>query len=39
LTVEFNRLNISFRTVPGSFDEQLGLTKAGLSFSKSAAKA
>ena len=35
----WNRLNISFRTVPGSFDEQLGLTKAGLSFSKSAAKA
>jgi AhpD family alkylhydroperoxidase len=35
----WNRLNISFRSVPGSFDEQLGLTKAGLSFSKSAAKA
>jgi len=34
----WNRLNISFRTVPGSFDEQLGLTKAGLSF-KSTAKA
>lgn len=35
----WNRLNISFRTVPGSFDDQLGLTKAGLNFSKSAAKA
>jgi len=35
----WNRLNISFRTVPGSFDEQLGLTKAGLSFSTRAAKA
>ena len=35
----WNRLNISFQSVPGSFDEQLGLTKAGLSFSKSAAKA
>ena len=34
----WNRLNISFRTVPASFDEQLGLTKAGLSFAKSAAK-
>lgn len=34
----WNRLNISFRSVPGSFDEQLGLTKAGLSFSKSAAQ-
>lgn len=34
----WNRLNISFRSVPGSFDDQLGLTKAGLSFSKSAAK-
>jgi len=28
----WNRLNISFRTVPGSGDEQLGLTKAGLSY-------
>lgn len=27
----WNRLNISFRTVPGSNDEMLGLTKAGLS--------
>ena len=26
----WNRLNISFRTVPGSRDEMLGLTKAGL---------
>jgi alkylhydroperoxidase family enzyme len=26
----WNRLNISFQTVPGSFDEQFGLTKAGL---------
>jgi AhpD family alkylhydroperoxidase len=34
----WNRLNISFQSVPGSFDEQLGLTKAGLSFSKSVAK-
>lgn len=35
----WNRLNISFRSVPGSFDDQLGLTKAGLSYSTSAAKA
>lgn len=37
----FNRLNISFRTVPGSYDEMLGLTKAGLSNEqpKSAAQA
>lgn len=37
----FNRLNISFRTAPGSFDEQLGLTKAGLSYeqTKSAVQA
>lgn len=35
----WNRLNISFQTVPGSADEQLGLTKAGLSSSTSAAKA
>ncbi|HEY2974668.1 MAG TPA: carboxymuconolactone decarboxylase family protein [Pyrinomonadaceae bacterium] len=35
----WNRLNISFRTVPGSFDEQLGLTKAGLSYSPRSAKA
>jgi len=26
----WNRLNIRFRTVPGSADEMLGLTKAGL---------
>lgn len=26
----WNRLNISFRTVPGAFDTMLGLTKAGL---------
>ena len=26
----WNRLNISFRTIPGSADEMLGLTKAGL---------
>jgi hypothetical protein len=25
----WNRLNISFQTVPGSADEMLGLTKAG----------
>jgi len=35
----WNRLNISFQTVPGSLDEQLGLAKAGLSFSKSAGRA
>jgi alkylhydroperoxidase family enzyme len=35
----WNRLNISFQSVPGSFDEQLGLAKAGLNVSKSAAKA
>jgi AhpD family alkylhydroperoxidase len=29
----WNRLNISFRTVPGSYDEMLGLTKAGLNYS------
>lgn len=28
----WNRLNISFRIVPGSFDNELGLTKAGLKF-------
>ena len=33
----WNRLNISFRTVPGSADEQLGLTKAGLSYSAGSA--
>ncbi len=26
----WNRLNVSFRTVPGSADEMMGLTKAGL---------
>ena len=35
----WNRLNISFRTVPGSADEMLGLTKAGLSYSPRSAKA
>ena len=37
----WNRLNISFQTIPGSFDEQLGLTKAGLNYeqSKSAGEA
>ena len=35
----WNRLNISFRTVPGSGDEQLGLTGAGLSFPTRSAKA
>ena len=35
----WNRLNISFRTVPGSFDEMLGLTKSGLSHSPKSAKA
>jgi AhpD family alkylhydroperoxidase len=35
----WNRLNIGFRSVPGSYDEQLGLTKAGLSHTTSAAKA
>ena len=34
----WNRLNISFQTIPGSADDQLGLTKAGLSFSKGVAK-
>jgi len=29
----WNRLNISFKTVPGSSDEMLGLTKAGLTYS------
>jgi AhpD family alkylhydroperoxidase len=32
----WNRLNIGFQTVPGSFDDQLGLTKSGLSQSKTA---
>jgi AhpD family alkylhydroperoxidase len=37
----WNRLNISLQTVPGSYDEMLGLTKAGLSYgqTKSAAEA
>jgi len=35
----WNRLNIGFQSVPGSFDEQLGLTKSGLNYSTSAAKA
>jgi AhpD family alkylhydroperoxidase len=34
----WNRLNIGFRSVPGSFDDQLGLTKAGLSNSVNVAK-
>ena len=34
----WNRLNISFRTVPGSYDEMLGLTKAGLNYSPRSAK-
>jgi len=36
----WNRLNISLQTVPGSYDEMLGLTKAGLSYeqTKSAAQ-
>ncbi len=35
----WNRLNISFRTIPGSADEMLGLTKAGLSYEEKSAKA
>ncbi len=35
----WNRLNVSFRSVPGSFDEMLGLTKAGLTFAPKSAKA
>jgi AhpD family alkylhydroperoxidase len=35
----WNRLNISFRNIPGSADEMLGLTKAGLSYSPRSAKA
>jgi alkylhydroperoxidase family enzyme len=27
----WNRLNVGFKTIPGSADEMLGLTKAGLS--------
>jgi AhpD family alkylhydroperoxidase len=36
----WNRLNISLQTVPGSYDEMLGLNKAGLSYQepKSAAQ-
>ncbi len=35
----WNRLNVSLQTVPGSYDEMLGLTKAGLTYepAKSAA--
>ncbi|HEX3100335.1 MAG TPA: carboxymuconolactone decarboxylase family protein [Pyrinomonadaceae bacterium] len=33
----WNRLNISFTTVPGSADEMLGLTKAGLNYSTQSA--
>lgn len=32
----WNRLNIAFRTVPGSADEMMGLTKAGLSATNAA---
>ena len=35
----WNRLNISFRTIPGSADEMLGLTKAGLSYQPKSANA
>jgi AhpD family alkylhydroperoxidase len=35
----WNRLNISSKAVPGSFDEQLGLTKSGLSYSPKSATA
>jgi AhpD family alkylhydroperoxidase len=35
----WNRLNVSFRTIPGSADEMLGLTKAGLSHSSRSAGA
>src|SRR5262245_40691304 len=34
-----NRLNISLQTVPGSYDEILGLTKAGLSFEEKSSAA
>lgn len=33
----WNRLNVPFRTVPGSADEMLGLTKAGLNYTPKAA--
>jgi AhpD family alkylhydroperoxidase len=35
----WNRLNISFKSIPGSLDEMLGLTGAGLSYSPRSAKA
>ena len=35
----WNRLNVSFQPVPGSFDEMLGLTKAGLDYSPRSANA
>jgi AhpD family alkylhydroperoxidase len=35
----WNRLNISFQPIPGSFDEMLGLTTAGLSYSPRSANA
>ena len=35
----WNRLNISFRSIPGSADEMLGLTKSGLSYEPKSAKA
>ena len=35
----WNRLNISFKSVPGSLDEMLGLKKSGLSYSPRSAKA
>ena len=35
----WNRLNVSFQPVPGSLDEMLGLTGAGLSYPERSAKA
>lgn len=35
----WNRLNISLQTVPGSYDEMLGLTEAGLSYERPRAAA
>jgi AhpD family alkylhydroperoxidase len=35
----WNRLNISFKSIPGSLDEMLALTGAGLSYSPRSAKA
>jgi AhpD family alkylhydroperoxidase len=35
----WNRLNISFKSVPGSLDEMLGLTKAGLNYNPQSATA